>query len=92
MINRFITYRSILDQMNSQPYIIRYINATQQIKLGSKKYEFTNTDWCQITDLNTALKPFFCATNIMSAKNYPTLAAAYSGELHISTLLRSHLT
>ncbi|CAF4909986.1 unnamed protein product, partial [Rotaria magnacalcarata] len=48
------------------------------MKLASKKFEFTNDDWSRLKDLQTVLKPFFKATKAISAKNYPTLAAAYS--------------
>ncbi|CAF1270327.1 unnamed protein product [Rotaria sordida] len=83
MIDRFKTYRLITDDINSRPFKIGNISTTQQLKLGSKEFEFTNDDWCRITDLHTTLKPFFIATSIASAKGYPSLAAAYSGEYFI---------
>ena len=91
MIDRFITYRSTIDNINSQPFKIPHISTTQQIKLSSKQFEFTDDDWRKIDDLHSILKPFFTATRVISAKNYPTLAVAYSGELDILTLLRSNL-
>jgi hypothetical protein len=90
MINRFINYRSIIDNINSQPFKIPHINTTQQLKIGSKKFEFTNNDWSQLKDLHEALGPFFLTTSIMSGKNYPSLAVGFSGELLILTLLSSY--
>jgi hypothetical protein len=60
----------------------------QQKRLGSKQFEFTNADWRYINDLQNILQPFFVATNIISAKNYPTLAAAYSGKLYVAVSLK----
>jgi hypothetical protein len=92
MTNRFINYRSIIDNINSQPLKIPHISTTQQTKIGSKRFEFINDDWCKLNDLQDVLKPFFVTTSIMSGKNYPSLAVGYSGELHILTLLRSYST
>ncbi|CAF4130044.1 unnamed protein product, partial [Rotaria magnacalcarata] len=78
MIDRFNTHRSIVDDINSRPFKIAHTSSAQQIKLGSKAFEFTNNDWFRITDLHTILKPFMMATTIVSAKSYPTLAATYS--------------
>lgn len=89
MIDRFLKYRFIIHAINSQPSKIPNINPTQQTKLGSKQYEFNNSDWNQITDLHTALRRFFIATNIVSAKHYPTLAIANSSKLHISVVLQN---
>lgn len=90
MINRFINYCSIIDNINSQPFKIPHISTKQRIKIGSKQFEFTNDDWCKLEDLHKALRPFFMTTSIMSGKNYPSLALGYSGELHMLTLLRSY--
>ncbi|CAF2053285.1 unnamed protein product [Rotaria magnacalcarata] len=68
MIDRFCIYRTIIDDTNSRPFKIVHISPTQQLKLGSKEIEFTNDDWCSITDLYTILKPFMIATNVVSAK------------------------
>ena len=59
-------------------------------KLGSKKFEFTKDDWCHLDDLRETLQPFFVSTEVISAKNYPTLAAAYSGKLKIKTSSRNY--
>ena len=83
MLDRFTIYRPIIDDINSRPFKIAHTSSAQQLKLGSKEFEFTNNDWCRITDLHTILKPFMIATNVVSAKNYPTLAATYSGEFFI---------
>ena len=81
MIDRFVAHRVIMGDVNSRPDTIPNISSTQQSKLGAKRFEFTNDDWCAMQDLRAALRPFFGATNVISAKSYPTLAAAYSGEL-----------
>ncbi|CAF3586880.1 unnamed protein product [Rotaria socialis] len=78
MIDRFSNHRFIIDNINSQPFKVPDINSAQRMKLASKKFEFTNDDWSRLKDLQTVLKPFFKATKAISAKNYPTLAAAYS--------------
>ncbi|CAF4026770.1 unnamed protein product, partial [Rotaria sordida] len=78
MIDRFTKHRAIVDDINGRPYQIPNTSSTQQLKIGSKKFEFTNSDWYRINDLRTALAPFMISTNVVSAKNYPTLAAAYS--------------
>ena len=78
MVDRFITHKVIIDDINSRPFKVPNISSVQQLKLGNKKFEFTNDDWCTIKDLQTVLKPFFSATTPISAKNYPTLALAYS--------------
>ena len=83
MLDRFTIYRPIINDINSRPFKIAHTSPAQQLKLGSKEFEFTNNDWCRITDLHTILKPFMIATNVVSAKNYPTLAATYSGEFFI---------
>jgi len=90
MIHRFINYRYIIDNINSQPFKIPHLNTTQQITIGSKKFEFTNNDWSQLKDLHNALEPFFIATSIMSGKNYPSLAVGFSGELLILTLISGY--
>ena len=84
MINRFTEYRSIIDDINSRPHQIPYLNPPQQFKFGSRDFEFTNSDWCQIYDLKKVLEPFMVSTNVVSAKNYPTLATSYSGKSFIS--------
>ncbi|CAF4620692.1 unnamed protein product, partial [Rotaria magnacalcarata] len=78
MIDRFSNHRFIIDNINSQPFKVPDISSVQRMKLASKKFEFTNDDWSRLKDLQTVLKPFFKATKAISAKNYPTLAAAYS--------------
>ncbi|CAF4047465.1 unnamed protein product [Rotaria magnacalcarata] len=78
MIDRFVIYRSIIDDINSRPFKIAHITSTQQVKLGSKEFEFNNDEWNRINDLHTVLKPFLIATKIISAKNYPTLSTTYS--------------
>ncbi|CAF4607366.1 unnamed protein product, partial [Rotaria sp. Silwood2] len=83
MIDRFTKHRAIIDDINGRPYQIPNTSSTQQLKIGSKEFEFTNNDWHRITDLKKALEPFMISTNVVSAKNYPTLAAAYSGEIFI---------
>ncbi|CAF3462685.1 unnamed protein product, partial [Rotaria sp. Silwood2] len=83
MIDRFTKHRAIIDDINGRPYQIPNTSSTQQLKIGSKEFEFTNSDWHRITDLKKALEPFMISTNVVSAKNYPTLAAAYSGEIFI---------
>ncbi|CAF4196557.1 unnamed protein product, partial [Rotaria sordida] len=80
MVDRFITHQAIIDDINSRPFKIPNISSVQQLKLGNKKFEFSNDDWCTIKDLQTVLKPFFGATTVVSAKNYPTLALAYSSK------------
>jgi hypothetical protein len=90
MINRFINHRYIIDNVNSQPFKIPCINTAQQIKIGSKKFEFTNNDWAQLKDLHDALEPFFITTSVMSGKNYPSLAVGFSGELLILTLISDY--
>jgi len=80
MVDRFVTHQAIIDDINSRPFKIPKISSVQQLILGSKKFEFTNDDWCTIKDLQTVLKPFFGATTAISAKNYPTLALAYSSK------------
>ena len=84
MIDRFIIHRSVVDDINSRLFKISHITSTQQVKLGSKEFEFTNDEWNQINNLHTVLKPFLIATNIVSAKNYPTVSTTYSGKLYIS--------
>ncbi|CAF5155090.1 unnamed protein product, partial [Rotaria magnacalcarata] len=78
MIDRFSNHRFIIDNINSQPFKVPDISSVQRMKLASKKFEFTNDDWSRLKDLQTVLKPFFKATKAISAKSYPTLAAAYS--------------
>ncbi|CAF2660280.1 unnamed protein product [Rotaria sp. Silwood2] len=78
MIDRFNNHRFIIDNVNSQPYRIPDISTVQRMILSSKKFEFTNNDWFNLMDLHVVLKPFFISTNIISAKNYPTLGAGYS--------------
>ncbi|CAF2121014.1 unnamed protein product, partial [Rotaria magnacalcarata] len=78
MVSRFKDYRSIINDINSRPYKITHLTSTQKLKIGSKEFEFTNNDWSRINDLHEALEPFVKSTNIISAKSYPTLAAAYS--------------
>ena len=80
MIDRFTTHRLVIDDINSRPFKIPDLSSVQQLKLSAKRFEFTNDNWCAIHDLHTALKPFFSATNVISAKSYPTLAAVHSGE------------
>ncbi|CAF3937245.1 unnamed protein product [Rotaria sp. Silwood1] len=80
MVDRFITHQVIIDDINSRPFKVPSISSVQQLKLGNKKFEFSNDDWCTIKDLQTVLKPFFGATTAISAKNYPTLAVAYSSK------------
>ncbi|CAF4494341.1 unnamed protein product, partial [Rotaria sp. Silwood2] len=80
MVDRFITHQAIIDDINSRPFKVPSISSVQQLKLGNKKFEFTNDDWGTIKDLQTVLKPFFGATTAISAKNYPTLALAYSSK------------
>jgi hypothetical protein len=80
MVHRFIAHQSIIDDINSRPFKIPNISSiNQQLKLGSKKFEFTNDDWSIIKDLDTVLCPFFGATAVASGKKYPTSAATYSG-------------
>ncbi|CAF2090095.1 unnamed protein product [Rotaria magnacalcarata] len=79
-VDRFVTHQGIIDDINSRPFKIPNISSVQQLKLGNEKFEFTNDEWCTIKDLQTVLKPFFGATNTVSAKNYPTLALAYSSK------------
>ncbi|CAM4850100.1 unnamed protein product [Rotaria magnacalcarata] len=80
MVSRFKDYRSIINDINSRPYKITHLTSTQKLKIGSKEFEFTNNDWSRINDLHEALEPFVKSTNIISAKSYPTLAAAYSDQ------------
>ncbi|CAF4015124.1 unnamed protein product, partial [Rotaria sp. Silwood1] len=75
---RVKNYRLIIDDINSRPFQIPNTSSTQQLKIGSKQFEFTNNDWSRIVDLHEILKPFMAATNTISAKNYPTLAASYN--------------
>ncbi|CAF5220627.1 unnamed protein product, partial [Rotaria magnacalcarata] len=84
MINRFTDYRSIIDDINSRPHQIPYLNPSQRPKFGSKNFEFTNDNWCQIHDLKKVLEPFMVSTNVVSAQNYPTLATSYSDKSSIS--------
>ena len=91
MLDRFLQYRFILHGLNSQPFKIPHITPAQYKTISSKKFEFSNSDWRHITDLHTALKRFFVSTNIISAKHYPTLATANSGELHISAIQREEM-
>ncbi|CAF1117725.1 unnamed protein product [Adineta steineri] len=79
MLHRFIGHRSIIDDINRRPFKIPDISRNQQIKLGSKKFEFTNGDWSKIKNLSSVLCPFFSATTVTPGKKYPTSAAAYSG-------------
>ncbi|CAF3879758.1 unnamed protein product, partial [Rotaria magnacalcarata] len=90
MINRFTDYRSIIDDINSRPHQIPYLNPSQGLKFGSKNFEFTNDNWCQIHDLKNVLEPFMVSTNVVSAKNYPTLATSYS-DLYIYFSVRSNI-
>src|SRR5207302_757823 len=64
MINRFISYRSIIDTINSQPFKVPDLGIPQQMKMASKQFEFTNDDWYRIDDLRSVLRPFLVSTNI----------------------------
>ena len=87
MVDRFLTYRSIINEVNSRPHQFARLTSSQLQKLRWKNFEFTNDDWCRINDLHIILKPFLTATNIFSAKNYPTFSTAYSGESFIPIVL-----
>lgn len=91
MIDRFIIHRFIIDDINSRPFKVAHITSTQQAKLGSKEFEFTNDEWSRINDLHAVLKPFLIATNIVSAKNYPTLSTTYSGKLNSFLRLKHYI-
>lgn len=80
MVDRFTKHQAIIDDINRRPFKIPNISSVQQLKLGNKNFEFSNEDWSTITDLQTVLQPFFGATTTISAKNYPTLALAYSSK------------
>jgi hypothetical protein len=80
MLDRFITHRVIINEITSEPYKVPHIKLSQRGKLGSKKLQFNNSDWCLLIDLQSLLKPFLVATNTISARNYPTLATAYSSK------------
>ena len=59
MLDRLITHKAIIDDISSRPLKVPNISSVQQLKLGNKKFEFTNDDWCTIKDLQPVLKPFF---------------------------------
>lgn len=78
MIDRFIIHRGILNEITTEPLKIPGINVFQQMSLRSSAFQFSGTDWSQLVDIHSLLKPFFVATNTISARNYPSLATAYS--------------
>ena len=87
MFDGFLTYRSMINDVNSLPHQFARFTSSQLLKLRSKNFEFTNDDWCRTNDLHIILKLFLTATNIVSAKNYPTFSTAYSGVSFIATVL-----
>lgn len=88
MIDRFIIHRGILNEITTEPLKIPGINVFQQMSLRSSAFQFSGTDWSQLVDIHSLLKPFFVATNTISARNYPSLATAYSSTYTFSNDLR----
>lgn len=78
MLDRFVIYRAIVNEITTEPSKIPSVNLFQQRQLRSQLFQFSTTDWSQLLDLHSLMKPFFVATNTISARDYPTLALAYS--------------
>ena len=87
MLNRFLKNRFIIDHINSQPYKIPHTSTTQQIRIGSKQFEFTNEDRNKLEGLHKALRSFFVTTSILSGKNYPSLTKGEQTDFMILLIL-----
>jgi hypothetical protein len=72
MLNRFIKFKEIINNITLEPEKIDGITKQNINKL--KKLNLSNPEWELIDTLTKILKPFYSATKLLSAKNYPTLS------------------
>jgi hypothetical protein len=75
MIDRFIIYRDIIEEITKNPHKIIGLNAKQLGRLRSLR--FKTEDFETLESLKICLEPFYRATKILSGSNYATCSLAY---------------
>lgn len=74
MLERLLTHKDIINSIVSSPDRIAGLHRDQKAKL--KSLALSHNDWDVIAVLHEILRPFAIATKILSAQNYPTMAAS----------------
>ncbi|CAF1171071.1 unnamed protein product [Didymodactylos carnosus] len=71
MVKRFIDYREIINNIITSPHLITGLRKDQRNKL---KTYFSHEKWDYLNTLKRVLEPFVYATEMLSGRNYPTMA------------------
>lgn len=76
MINRFLKYKKIINDLTARPEAVNGIKFKQIEKL--KKLDLSNKEWEMLETLLRILLPFYKTTKAISGQKYPTLSTAFA--------------
>jgi len=75
MINRFLAYKPVIEEITNYPYRLEGLKRSKQAKL--EKLRLLDSDWETLEVLSKCLSVFDVATNILSKRKYHTLSLVF---------------